>query len=59
MPWHAEAGLIFRELTATKGENRYKKKAFGPTYTDTKCSELALKVGDLYSPEALSKKNLM
>ena len=53
--------MAYREVdgysgkTATKGKIGFNKKGIGPTIL-TKCSELHYKVGDLYSPEALSEK---
>ena len=54
MPWHTEVDG-YSEDNASKGKIGTTKKGIGPTYTD-KMQRIGLKVGDLYSPEALSEK---
>lgn len=54
MPWHTEVDG-YSESTAGKGKIGTTKKGIGPTYTD-KMARIGLKIGDLYSPEALSEK---
>lgn len=54
MPWHTEVDG-YSENTAGKGKIGTTKKGIGPTYTD-KMNRIGLKIGDLYSPEALSEK---
>lgn len=54
MPWHTEVDG-YSESTAGKGKIGTTKKGIGPTYTD-KMQRIALKIGDLYSPEALNEK---
>ena len=54
MPWHTEVDG-YSEDNATKGKIGTTKKGIGPTYTD-KMQRIAIKVGDLYSPEALCEK---
>ncbi len=54
MPWHTEVDG-YSEDNAQKGKIGTTKKGIGPTYTD-KMGRIALKIEDLYSPEALSEK---
>lgn len=54
MPWHTEVDG-YSEDNAKKGKIGTTKKGIGPTYTD-KMARIALKIEDLYSPEALSEK---
>lgn len=54
MPWHTEVDG-YSENTAGKGKIGTTKKGIGPTYTD-KMARIGLKIGDLYSEEALSEK---
>ncbi len=54
MPWHTEVDG-YSEDNATKGKIGTTKKGIGPTYTD-KMQRIALKIGDLYSKEALNEK---
>ena len=54
MPWHTEVDG-YSEDNAKKGKIGTTKKGIGPTYTD-KMQRIALKIGDLYSPEALNEK---
>ena len=54
MPWHTEVDG-YSEDNASKGKIGTTKKGIGPTYTD-KMGRIALKIGDLYSKEALSEK---
>ncbi len=54
MPWHTEIDG-YSEDTAGKGKIGTTKKGIGPTYTD-KMQRIALKIGDLYSEEALNEK---
>ena len=54
MPWHTEVDG-YSEDNATKGKIGTTKKGIGPTYTD-KMQRIGLKIGDLYSPIALSEK---
>jgi len=54
MPWHTEVDG-YSEDNATKGKIGTTKKGIGPTYTD-KMARIALKIGDLYSKEALNEK---
>ncbi|MBR1424006.1 adenylosuccinate synthase [bacterium] len=54
MPWHTEVDG-YSEDNASKGKIGTTKKGIGPTYTD-KMARIALKIGDLYSPEALNEK---
>ncbi len=54
MPWHTEVDG-YSEDNAQKGKIGTTKKGIGPTYTD-KMARIALKIGDLYSKEALEEK---
>ena len=54
MPWHTEVDG-YSESVAGKGKIGTTKKGIGPTYTD-KMQRIALKIGDLYSEEALNEK---
>ena len=54
MPWHTEVDG-YSESVAGKGKIGTTKKGIGPTYTD-KIARIGLKIGDLYSQEALSEK---
>ena len=54
MPWHTEVDG-YSEDNAKKGKIGTTKKGIGPTYTD-KMARIALKIEDLYSPEALNEK---
>ncbi len=54
MPWHTEVDG-YSEDNAKKGKIGTTKKGIGPSYTD-KMARIALKVEDLYSPEALNEK---
>ncbi|MBR1618334.1 adenylosuccinate synthase [bacterium] len=54
MPWHTEVDG-YSEDKAQKGKIGTTKKGIGPTYTD-KMARIALKIGDLYSKEALEEK---
>ncbi len=54
MPWHTEIDG-YSEDNASKGKIGTTKKGIGPTYTD-KMARIALKIQDLYSPEALNEK---
>lgn len=54
MPWHTEVDG-YSENTAGKGKIGTTKKGIGPTYTD-KMARIGLKIGDLYSTEALFEK---
>ena len=54
MPWHTEVDG-YSEDNATKGKIGTTKKGIGPTYTD-KMQRIGLKIGDLYSKEALCEK---
>lgn len=54
MPWHTEVDG-YSEDNASKGKIGTTKKGIGPTYTD-KMARIALKIQDLYSPEALNEK---
>ncbi len=54
MPWHTEVDG-YSEDNAKKGKIGTTKKGIGPTYTD-KMARIALKIQDLYSPEALNEK---
>lgn len=54
MPWHTEVDG-YSEDNAQKGKIGTTKKGIGPTYTD-KMARIALKIGDLYSKEALNEK---
>lgn len=54
MPWHTETDG-YSEDNAKKGKIGTTKKGIGPTYTD-KMARIALKIEDLYSPEALEEK---
>lgn len=55
MPWHTEVDGYSEDNASSKGKIGTTKKGIGPTYTD-KMQRIALKIGDLYSPEALSEK---
>lgn len=54
MPWHTEVDG-YSEDNAKKGKIGTTKKGIGPSYTD-KMARIALKIQDLYSPEALNEK---
>jgi len=54
MPWHTAVDG-YSEDNAKKGKIGTTKKGIGPTYTD-KMQRIGLKIGDLYSEDALSEK---
>ena len=54
MPYHIEVDG-WSEANAGKGKIGTTKRGIGPTYTD-KMARIGLKIGDLYSEEALSEK---
>lgn len=54
MPWHTQTDG-YCENTAGKGKIGTTKKGIGPTYTD-KMNRIGLKIGDLYSDDALNEK---
>lgn len=55
MPWHTEVDGYSEDNASKGGKIGTTKKGIGPSYTD-KMNRIALKIGDLYSPEALSEK---
>ena len=56
MPWHTEVDGYSRKHSNKKVKS-VQQKGIGPTYTD-EMRRIALKVGDLYSPEALAGKQI-